>query len=84
MAVLTIRNLPDEVHRALRMRAARHGRSTEAEVRSILANTVMPDSGIRMGQALASLGRRIGMTHADCDALEALRDSEPAEPMGLE
>ena len=33
MAILTIRNVPDDVHRALRVRAARHGRSTEAEVR---------------------------------------------------
>ena len=56
MAVLTIRSLPDEIHRALRVRTARHGRSTEAEAHSILADTVMPDSGIRMGQALGSLG----------------------------
>lgn len=27
MAVLTVRNLPDEVHRALRERAAEHGLS---------------------------------------------------------
>ena len=30
MAVLTVRNLPDEVHRALHVRAAKHERSTEA------------------------------------------------------
>ncbi|MFN7352325.1 MAG: FitA-like ribbon-helix-helix domain-containing protein, partial [Burkholderiales bacterium] len=35
MAMLTVRNLPDDVHRALRVRAAQHGRSTEAEVREI-------------------------------------------------
>ncbi|MFB9619792.1 FitA-like ribbon-helix-helix domain-containing protein [Brooklawnia cerclae] len=35
MAVLTVRNVPDEVHRALRVQAAEHGRSTEAEVREI-------------------------------------------------
>lgn len=84
MAVLTIRNLPDEVHRALRTRAAQHGRSTEAEVRLILAETVMPDKDIRMGQALNRLGRRLGLTDADCDAIEAMRDKRPAEPMGLE
>jgi len=33
MATVTVRNLPDEVHRALRVRAAMHGRSTEAEIR---------------------------------------------------
>ncbi|WP_415859309.1 FitA-like ribbon-helix-helix domain-containing protein, partial [Burkholderia multivorans] len=35
MPVITVRNLSDEVHRALRIRAAQHGRSTEAEVRDI-------------------------------------------------
>ena len=36
MAVLNIRNLPDAVHRRLRIRAARNGRSMEAEARTIL------------------------------------------------
>lgn len=36
MAVMTIRNVPDEVHERLRLRAARAGTSMEAEVRSIL------------------------------------------------
>ncbi|MDR2212315.1 MAG: plasmid stabilization protein, partial [Pseudomonadales bacterium] len=38
MATLTVRNVPDDVHRALRVRAAQHGRSTAAEVREILAS----------------------------------------------
>lgn len=36
MATLNIRNLPDDVHRRLRIRAARAGRSMEAEAREIL------------------------------------------------
>lgn len=36
MAVLNIRNLPDDVHAALRVRAARAGMSMEAEARRIL------------------------------------------------
>ncbi len=36
MAALTIRNLPDDVRDRLRLRAARSGRSMEAEVRDIL------------------------------------------------
>ena len=36
MAMLTVRNLPDKVHKALRIRAAYNGRSMEAEVRQIL------------------------------------------------
>ena len=38
MASFTIRNLPEETLRALHVRAAKHGRSTEAEVREILAS----------------------------------------------
>ncbi|MEQ1718244.1 MAG: Arc family DNA-binding protein [Hyphomicrobium sp.] len=37
MAQLLVRNLPDEVKDRLQRRAARHGRSLEAEVRDILA-----------------------------------------------
>ena len=54
MAMLTVRNLPDEVHRALRMRAAQHGKSTEAEVRDILANAVKPHTRVLMGDALVA------------------------------
>jgi plasmid stability protein len=36
MAVLNIRNLPNEIHARLRVRAAKAGRSMEAEVRAIL------------------------------------------------
>lgn len=44
MAILTVRNVPDEVHRALRLRAAEHGRSTEAEVREILESAVKSEA----------------------------------------
>lgn len=43
MAMLTVRNLPDEVHRALRVRAAQNGRSMEAEVRQILQFAVLTE-----------------------------------------
>ena len=36
MANVNTRNLPDEVKRAIRIQAAHHGRSTEAEIRDIL------------------------------------------------
>jgi len=36
MAVLNIRNLPNDVHARLRVRAATHGRSMEAEARAII------------------------------------------------
>lgn len=81
MGTLTVRNLPDEVHRALRVRAAMHGRSTEAEVRAILENAVKPAERIRMGDALAALGRRIGLKGGDFAVFEQARDKTPAAPM---
>jgi plasmid stability protein len=44
MAVLNIRNLPNQVHRRLRMRAAAAGRSMEAEARAILVAVCMEDA----------------------------------------
>ena len=84
MALLTVRNLPDEVHRALRVRAAQHGRSTEAEVRAILASAVNPEHRIRLGDALGALSRNIGLTNDDVEVLEKLRDKTPAEPLRFE
>jgi plasmid stability protein len=84
MAVLTVRNLPEEVHRALRVRAARHGHSTEAEVRAILGDAVRPEARMRMGEALAALGRELGISQEDVDAMERARDKAPAEPLKFE
>ena len=84
MATLTVRNLPEEVHRALRVRAAMHGRSTEAEVRDILEATVRPPDRLRMGTALAELGHRAGLASGDLSAIERRRDKKPAAPLDLE
>lgn len=84
MAMLTVRNLPDEVHRALRVRAAQHGHSTEAEVRDILASAVKPQTRVRLGDALASLGRQIGLTNADFEVFDQVSDRMPAEPLRFE
>lgn len=42
MAAVSIRNLDDLVRERLRVRAARHGRSMEAEIRAILGAAVEP------------------------------------------
>lgn len=84
MAILTVRNVPDEVHRAIRVRAAQHGRSAEAEIRDILANAVKPDQRLRLGDALAELGKKVGLTHEDFAVLDQVRDTTPAEPMRFE
>ena len=84
MAMLTVRNLPDDVHRALRVRAAQHGHSTEAEVREILASAVKPEARVRVGDALVALGRKIGLTNEDFEVFDRVRDKTPAEPLRLE
>ena len=84
MAVLTVRNVPDDVHRALRVRAAQHGRSAEAEVRDILEHAVKPEKRIRMGDALAALGRKVGLTNEDFAIIEDARDKNPAVRLGFE
>ena len=83
MAMLTVRNLPDDVHRALRMQAALHGRSTEAEVRDILAAAVKPATRLRLGDALAAMSRDIGLTNEDFEVLDRVRDQTPAVPWAL-
>lgn len=83
MAVLTVRNLPDDVHRALRARAAKHGRSTEAEVREILATVVKPESRVRVGDELLRLGRELALSNEDVDKILLSRDKTPARPIDL-
>jgi plasmid stability protein len=70
MVMFTVRNLPNEVHRALRVRAAQNGHSTEAEVREILAVAVKPESRLLLGDALATLSYKIGFTNEDLKVLQ--------------
>ena len=88
MAAVTIRNLPEAVHRALKVRAAQHNRSAEAEMRAILEAAVRPEGRLQLGTALAEISRKNGLTNADVEALEEAieeaRDKRPAEPMRLE
>lgn len=75
MPVITVRKLPIETHRALKLRAAEHGRSTEAEIREILEAVVRPKKRIKIGSELAAFGRRL----ANVD-LDISRDQTPTEP----
>jgi len=84
LATLTVRNVPEEVHRALRLRAAEHGRSAEAEIRDILETALRPGDRARLGDELAALGRKIGLTNEDFGVFDDLRDRTPAEPVSLE
>ena len=84
MAAVTIHDLPDETHRALERRAAQNERSTEAEIRAILLAAVRPKGGAGLGTALSDVSRDMGLTNADIEAIEHVRDRCPAEPMRFE
>src|SRR5437764_14663197 len=75
MAVVTVRNLPAETDRALRVRAARNGRSTEAEIREILEEAVRPSKRVKMGSELEAVAQRAG----DLD-FNVARDPGLAQP----
>jgi plasmid stability protein len=60
MAVVTVRHLPEEVHRALKLRAAQSGRSTEAEIRAILEQAVRPQDRLKIGSELSALADSYG------------------------
>jgi antitoxin FitA len=79
MRVVTVRNLPEETHRALRLRAAQHGRSTEAEIRDILEGAVRPETRLKIGSELAAFGRRF-----EGIDLDLVRDQTPTEPATFE
>jgi plasmid stability protein len=84
MRSITVRNVPDEVHRALRVRAAQHGRSAEAEIRDILERAVKLEGRVKLGSLLADIGRRIKLTDEDFAVFEQVRDKTPAQPVSFE
>jgi plasmid stability protein len=73
MPAIAIRNLAPETHRALKARAKRNGRSTEAEVRAILEAAIRPPERVKVGTLLKEFGRKHG-------PLEIERDTTPTEP----
>lgn len=79
MSAITVRNLSEETHRALKARAACHGRSTEAEVREILDATVRPARRVKLGSLLAEIGQEAGGVD-----LKIERDKTVTEPIGFE
>lgn len=78
MPSVTVRNVPDEVHRAIRLRAAQHGRSIEAEMRDILESAVMPQGRVKLGSMLAEIGQKLKLTDEEFALFESVRDKTPA------
>jgi plasmid stability protein len=79
MPQLVVRQLPDEVHRALKAQAKEHGRSTEAEARDIIALAVLPDSRPKAGDLLCGIWKG-----ADISGVTFERDKSAHEPIGFE
>jgi len=73
LANLSIRNLDDDLLLRLKRRAARHGRSAEAEVRDILRRTLSSEAEIDFDELAAELR-----------ALTAGRRHTPAEDLQRE
>lgn len=67
---LTIRNVEEDVVRALKLRAAQHGRSAEAEVRQILREVLLPS------RRRASLLDFLATMPEDLDAEDLARSRE--------
>ena len=81
MPSITVRNLPDATHRALKLRATQQGRSTETEVRFIREAAVTLKVGL--GSALAEIGR--SLHGVDIDMVQDLkRDPRPVKSAGFE
>ena len=77
MAQIIVRQLPDEVHAALKARAQRETRSAEAVARDILREALVPRDQLGFGQRLASV-----WSGAEGAELDLQRD--PYEAVDLE
>ena len=84
MAMMTIRNIPDAVHRTLRLRAAQRGHSMEAEVREILAMAADPAGRVKLGSLLQNMGRQARLTDQEFEVFDGLRDKAPSRPVNFE
>jgi plasmid stability protein len=83
MGALTVRNIPDDIHSALKALATKHGRSAEAEVRDMIAHAVKPQARILPGDALSSIWKPLALTDAEIAAVESVRSRDAAKPINL-
>ena len=74
MAAVTVRNIPEATHRAIKQRARLHGVSAEAEIRTILEEAVRPAERIKMGTWLYERSRIFGGVELDIE-----RDPTPTD-----
>jgi antitoxin FitA len=77
MGQLTVRKVDGEIIRRLKIRAAEHGRSAEAEHREILAQVLLPEAAAASFWALArKLRDETGPVPGDsADIIREMRDT---------
>jgi len=73
MPSMTVRNLPEDLHRRIRLYAAEHGLSAEAAVRRLLDEATRPAE--RLGDVVAAYARARAV-----DFPETPRDGTPVSP----
>jgi len=76
MANLIVRNIDDEIAKALKQRASRHGHSAEAEHRLILKQVLLRPRKKRFDEVLSQMPN-VGK---DSD-FERMQDSQKEEPV---
>ena len=74
MPTMTVRNLPEDVHRRIRLYAAEHGLSAEAAARKLLDEATRPAE--RLGDVVVAFARA-----RKADFPEIPRDQTPIEPV---
>jgi plasmid stability protein len=81
MASITIRNLDERTKARLRLRAARHGRSMEEEVRSLLRSALGQDAARErhLGDIIRARFQRLGGIELELPPREGIR-----EPPGVD
>jgi antitoxin FitA len=79
MTTLTIRNVDAAIKERLRVRAARNGRSMEAELRQILSDTLAPESSRELNLAEAIRRRFAPLGGVDLDPHPRVPVGEPPE-----
>ncbi len=78
MGNMSIRNLPEETHEALKLRAQSNKRSAEAEVRALLVETFVAETEGGFGTRLRSC-----FTGVEGNELDVERDKSAAQPVVL-
>jgi plasmid stability protein len=79
MAAITVRNIPEATHRALKQRARLRGVSAEAEFRTILEEAVRPPERVKLGTWLYERSRSFGGVD-----LNIVRDPTPTDAPDFE